>query len=74
MEHVDELIAAHALHALDADDERIVVRAPGRAASAAATQLRELESVAATLAYAAPAAAPPPELRDGCWRRSARPW
>jgi len=62
VEHVDELIAAHALHALDADDERIVVEHLA-GCERCREQLRELESVASTLAYAAPAAAPPPELR-----------
>ena len=63
MEHVDELIAAHALHALDADDERIVVEHLA-GCERCRTQLRELESVASVLAYAAPAAVPPPELRE----------
>jgi len=63
VEHVDELIAAHALHALDADDERLVVEHLAECERCRA-QLRELESVASTLAYAAPPAAPPPELRE----------
>ncbi|HEY0387791.1 MAG TPA: anti-sigma factor [Gaiellales bacterium] len=62
MEHVDELIAAHALHALDADDERRVEEHLAGCDRCRA-QLREMEGVAAAIAYSAPAAHPPPELR-----------
>jgi anti-sigma-K factor RskA len=62
MEHVDELIAAHALHALDADDERRVEEHLAGCDRCRA-QLREMEGVAAAIAYAAPAAQPPAELR-----------
>ena len=62
MEHVDELIAAHALHALDDDDQRLV-EAHLAECERCRAQLREMEDVAAALAYAAPAAEPPPELR-----------
>jgi anti-sigma-K factor RskA len=62
VEHVDELIAAHALHALDPDDQRLV-DAHLATCDRCRAQLRELEGVAAALAYAAPAAQPPSELR-----------
>lgn len=63
MEHVDELIAAHALHALDPDDERAVeMHLAG--CERCRLQLAEFEAVAATLAYAAPQASPPPDLRQ----------
>jgi anti-sigma-K factor RskA len=62
VEHVDDLIAAHALHSLDADEaQRVEEHLAGCAACRA--KLRELEAVAGALAYAAPRAAPPPELR-----------
>jgi anti-sigma-K factor RskA len=63
VEHVDELIAAHALHALDPDDERRV-EAHVAECEACRAKLRELEAVSGALAYAAPPAVPPPELRD----------
>jgi anti-sigma-K factor RskA len=62
VEHVDELIAAHALHALDDADQRLV-DAHLATCERCRAQLREMEGVAAALAYAAPAAEPPPELR-----------
>lgn len=63
MEHVDELIAAHALRALDPDDERAVEQHLAEC-EGCRHKLAEFEAVAAALAYAAPAAAPPLELRD----------
>jgi anti-sigma-K factor RskA len=63
VEHVDELIAAHALHALD-DADRRLVDAHLASCERCRAQLREMEGVAAALAYAAPAAEPPPELRS----------
>ncbi len=63
MEHVDELIAAHALHALAPAEERQVEQHVAQCGQCR-DRLRELEALAATLAYAAPAASPPPELRD----------
>ncbi len=62
MEHVDELIAAHALHALDADDERRVASHVADCPECRA-KLREMDAVAGALAYAAPRVTPPPELR-----------
>jgi anti-sigma-K factor RskA len=61
--HVDELIPAHALHALDADEERMVEDHLAGCARCR-RRMRDYEAVAGTLAYAAPHAAPPPELRD----------
>ena len=63
MEHVDELIAGQALYALSPDDEERVALHVAECDSCR-RQLREAEALAASLAYAVPAAAPPPELRD----------
>ena len=63
MEHVDELISGYALHGLDAADERLVL-AHVETCERCRVQLREMEAVAAALAFAAPQAEPPPELRD----------
>ena len=63
MEHVDELIPAHALRSLDSDDERVVA-AHLAECERCRRMLAEFESVSASLAYAAPRAIPPPELRD----------
>ena len=63
MEHVDELIAAHALHALDTDDEARVESHVADCPDCRA-RLRELEAVAGALAYAAPRVQPPPDLRS----------
>jgi anti-sigma-K factor RskA len=63
VEHVDELIPAHALRALDPDDERAVA-AHLETCERCRLQLREFEGVAAALAYASPSVEPPPELRD----------
>ena len=62
MEHVDELIAAHALHALDPDDERRVASHVADCPECRA-KLRDMDAVAGALAYAAPRVTPPPELR-----------
>jgi anti-sigma-K factor RskA len=63
MEHVDELIAAHALHALDPEDRhRVDEHLAG--CERCRAQLREMESVSAAIALSAPAAEPPPGLRD----------
>ena len=63
MEHVDELISGYALHGLDAADERLVLEHV-ETCERCRVQLREMEAVAAALAFAAPQADPPPELRD----------
>jgi hypothetical protein len=63
VEHVDELIPAHALRALDPDDERAVA-AHLAICERCRLQLRDFEGVAAALAYASPAVEPPAELRD----------
>lgn len=63
MEHVDELIPAHALRTLDPDDERIVTEHLATC-ERCRLHLRDFEGVAAALAYASPAVQPPPELRD----------
>ena len=63
MEHVDELIAGQALYALSPQDEERVALHVAECDSCR-RQLREAEALAASLAYAVPAAAPPPELRD----------
>jgi hypothetical protein len=63
VEHVDELIPAHALHALDPEDER-VVNAHLAGCERCRRQLRDFEGVAAALAYASPSLEPPAELRD----------
>jgi anti-sigma-K factor RskA len=63
VEHVDELIAGQALYALSpVDEERVALHVAE--CDRCRRQLREAEAVAASLAYAVPAAAPPPELRD----------
>jgi anti-sigma-K factor RskA len=62
VEHVDELIAGHALHALDDADQRLV-DAHLAICERCRAQLREMEGVATALAHAAPAAEPPPGLR-----------
>ncbi len=63
MEHVDELIPAHALRALDPDDERAVA-AHLEICERCRLQLRQFEGVAAALAYASPSVEPPAELRN----------
>ena len=63
MEHVDELIPAYALHALDPDDERIVVAHMNECERCRA-RLRDYEGVTAALAHAAPPVRPPPQLRE----------
>jgi len=63
VEHVDELIAGHALRALSSEDEeRVVVHLAE--CEHCRRRLRETEAVAASLAYSVPQAAPPPELRS----------
>jgi anti-sigma-K factor RskA len=62
VEHVDELIAGQALYALSPEDERRVALHTAEC-ERCRIQLREAEAVAASLAYAAPAATPPPDLR-----------
>jgi anti-sigma-K factor RskA len=63
VEHVDELIAGHALRALSSEDEeRVVVHLAE--CERCRRRLRETEAVAATLAYGVPQVAPPPELRS----------
>ncbi len=63
MEHVDELIAGHALRALSSEDEeRVVVHLAE--CERCRRRLRETEAVAASLAYSVPQMAPPPELRS----------
>ncbi|MGZ4430504.1 MAG: zf-HC2 domain-containing protein, partial [Gaiellales bacterium] len=63
MEHVDELIPAHALHALDPDESRMV-EDHLESCARCRRQLVEYEAVAGALAYAAPPTRPPAELRD----------
>ena len=63
MEHVDELIYGQAVHGLSSDEEERVALHVAEC-DRCRRQLREAEAVAASLAYAAPAAVPPPELRD----------
>ena len=63
MEHVDELIAGQALYALSPEDEERVALHVAECDSCR-RQLREAEALAASLAYAVPAATPPPDLRD----------
>ena len=63
MEHVDELIYGQAVHALSSDEEEQVALHVAEC-DRCRRQLREAEAVAASLAYAVPAVAPPPELRD----------
>jgi anti-sigma-K factor RskA len=63
VEHVDELIAGQALYALSAhDEERVALHVAE--CDRCRRQLREVEALAASLAYAVPATAPPPDLRD----------
>jgi anti-sigma-K factor RskA len=63
VEHVDELIAGHALGALSSEDEeRVVVHLAE--CERCRRRLRETEAVAASLAYGVPQVAPPPELRS----------
>lgn len=62
MEHVDELIYGQALHALSSDEEEQVALHVAEC-DRCRLQLREAEAVAASLAYAVPTVAPPPELR-----------
>jgi anti-sigma-K factor RskA len=63
VEHVDELIAGQALYALsDEDSERVALHVAE--CGQCRRQLREAEALAASLAYAVPALAPPPDLRD----------
>jgi anti-sigma-K factor RskA len=63
VEHVDELIAGQALYALSPDDEERVALHVAEC-DRCRRQLREAEALAASLAYAVPAVAPPPDLRD----------
>jgi len=63
VEHVDELIAGHALRALSSEDEeRVVVHLAE--CERCRRRLRETEAVASSLAYGVPQVAPPPELRS----------
>jgi anti-sigma-K factor RskA len=62
VEHLDELIAAHALHALDAEDERRL-RHHLAECQRCRDELRDFEAVAGALAYAAPQLPAPDELR-----------
>jgi anti-sigma-K factor RskA len=62
VEHVDELIAGYALHALDPEDER-AVDAHIAQCERCRIHLREMEAVAVAIAFTAPQASPPPELR-----------
>ena len=64
MEHVDELIPAHALRTLDADDERQVVAHLAECDRVPQDARRTSRASPPSLAYAAPQATPPPELRD----------
>ena len=63
MEHVDELIAGHALRALSSEDEERVALHVAECARCR-RRLREMEAVAGSLAYAVPQVAPPPDLRS----------
>jgi anti-sigma-K factor RskA len=63
VEHVDQLISGYALHGLDTADERLVLDHV-ETCERCRVQLREMEAVAAALAFAAPQAEPSPELRD----------
>jgi anti-sigma-K factor RskA len=63
VEHVDELIPGYALHALDANDERIVV-AHLDECERCRVRLRDYQGVTAALAHAAPPVEPPPQLRQ----------
>jgi anti-sigma-K factor RskA len=63
VEHVDELIAGHALRALSPqDEERVAVHLAE--CERCRRRLLETEAVAASLAYSVPQVAPPPDLRD----------
>jgi anti-sigma-K factor RskA len=62
VEHVDELIYGQALHALSSDEEEHVALHVAEC-ERCRRQLREAEGLAASLAYAAPAVEPPPDLR-----------
>jgi anti-sigma-K factor RskA len=63
VEHVDELIAGQALHALSEEDsERVALHAAE--CERCRRQLREAEAITAALAYAVPTLAPPPDLRE----------
>jgi anti-sigma-K factor RskA len=63
VEHVDELIAGQALHALSEEDsERVALHAAE--CERCRRQLREAEAITASLAYAVPTLAPPPDLRE----------
>jgi anti-sigma-K factor RskA len=63
VEHVDELIAGQALYALSpADEERVALHVAE--CDRCRRQLREAEALAASLAYAVPAAEPSPGLRE----------
>jgi anti-sigma-K factor RskA len=62
VEHVDELIAGQALHALSTDDEELVVLHVAEC-DRCRRQLREAEALAASLAYVVPPATTPPDLR-----------
>jgi anti-sigma-K factor RskA len=63
VEHVDQLISGYALHGLDSADERLLLEHV-ETCERCRVQLREMEAVAAALAFAAPQAEPSPELRD----------
>ena len=63
MEHVDELIPAHAMRSLDPEDERVVATHLADC-DRCRRMLADYESVSASLAYAAPRETPPPELRE----------
>lgn len=62
-EEIHELTAAYALDALDEGDAR-EYEEHLRACPRCRDELRELSEAASTLAYAAPAPAPPPALRE----------
>jgi anti-sigma-K factor RskA len=62
VEHVDELIAGEALHALDPADRAELERHLA-GCERCRRRLREMEAVASTLAYTAPPAAAPAALR-----------
>jgi hypothetical protein len=62
MDHLDELIAAHALRSLDPEDERLV-EAHLAECERCRVELRQMEAVAGALAYSAPPAEAPPDLR-----------
>jgi anti-sigma-K factor RskA len=63
VEHVDELIHGQALYALSPEEEEQVALHVAEC-DRCRRQLREAEALAASLAYAVPAVAPPPDLRD----------